>query len=416
MGAAMVAMVIPMVFLVWITISLMALSAPPTIPRHNLQDPGILVEPKQISLSDAADPIEPYQSPILIFTCSRANYLTETLDTIYKHINVACRMGCPIVVTQDRDIPAVTQVIEDYKTKFEDKGIPFYHIKHPSSPGLRGNPYQLLAVHYGWALRTLFDGDAYDKYSLPERVIILEEDLRIAPDFFDYFEAVAPLLDSDPNLLAVSAFNDNGYQNQVADNKRLMRSDFFPGLGWMMNRDTWVNDIGSKWPNGYWDDWLREPDQRKGRQFIRPEITRTFHFGEKGGASSNQFGGRLHNIMLNVDAIDWKAQDTSYLNEDVFDRNYAQMVAKARLVGSPQEALEQVKLGEDVRVEYSGIPGFARVSRRFNLMTDEKAGIFRTAYKGIVETRPFGQNFVFLTPSTNELKANFGSNWPATPQ
>jgi hypothetical protein len=45
------------------------------------------------------------------------------------------------------------------------------------------------------------------------------------------------------------------------------------------------------------------------------------------------------------------------------------------------------------------------------LMTDEKAGIFRTAYNGVVETRPLGQNFVFLTPPDEEMKANFGNYW-----
>ena len=37
--------------------------------------------------------------------------------------------------------------------------------------------------------------------SLPRRVIILEEDLEIAPDFFEYFAALSPMLDSDPSLL-----------------------------------------------------------------------------------------------------------------------------------------------------------------------------------------------------------------------
>lgn len=323
-------------------------------------------------------------------------------------------MGCPIVVSQDQSRQDVTEVIQDFKNKFESKGVPFFHINHPVTMNLRMDPYRLLAVHYGWALRTLFDGKAYDQYPLPERVIIMEEDLRIAPDFFDYFEATAPFLDKDPTLLAISAFNDNGFQGTVADPKRLLRSDFFPGLGWMMNRNTWINDLGAKWPTGWWDDWLREPAQRQGRQFIRPEIARTFHFGDKGGASRNQFGQNLHRTMLNAEKTDWDSQDLSYLEPQTFDRLYAEMVAKAKPVPSKDEALEQTKQGVDARIEYrGGIPGYARLAAQMRLMTDEKAGIYRTAYKGVVETRPFGKNFVFLTPPLEELKANFGSNWPA---
>ena len=54
--------------------------------------------------------------------------------------------------------------------------------------------YAYLSVHYGWALRTLFADAA--RY---EGVIILEEDIEVAPDFFDYFNATAPLLYQDDN-------------------------------------------------------------------------------------------------------------------------------------------------------------------------------------------------------------------------
>lgn len=50
--------------------------------------------------------------------------------------------------------------------------------------------------------------------------LLREEDLEIASDFFDMFGATAPLLD-DPaeNLLAISAFNDNGL-NQLVDERK----------------------------------------------------------------------------------------------------------------------------------------------------------------------------------------------------
>ena len=44
-------------------------------------------------------------------------------------------------------------------------------------------------IYYGWALGALFDEDAGF-----EGVIILEEDIEVAPDFFNYFTATAPLL------------------------------------------------------------------------------------------------------------------------------------------------------------------------------------------------------------------------------
>jgi alpha-1,3-mannosyl-glycoprotein beta-1,2-N-acetylglucosaminyltransferase len=41
-------------------------------------------------------------------------------------------------------------------------------------------------------------------------------------------------LDTDETLLAASAWNDNGIKGMVKEKEALYRSDFFPGLGWMM--------------------------------------------------------------------------------------------------------------------------------------------------------------------------------------
>ena len=62
----------------------------------------------------------------------------------------------------------------------------------------------------------------------------------------------------------------------------MVRTDFFPGLGWMLPRRVW-DEVAAAWPQAYWDDWIREPLRRQGRQFIRPEVCRTYHFGRKVG-------------------------------------------------------------------------------------------------------------------------------------
>ena len=43
-----------------------------------------------------------------------------------------------------------------------------------------------------------------------ERVIIIEDDMEISIDFFDFFLEAAPLLDKDPTVFCVSAWNDHG--------------------------------------------------------------------------------------------------------------------------------------------------------------------------------------------------------------
>lgn len=50
-----------------------------------------------------------------------------------------------------------------------------------------------------------------------KRVILVEDDLEVAVDFFDYFNAVAPIVDSDTTVLAASAWNDLGRPEYVRD-------------------------------------------------------------------------------------------------------------------------------------------------------------------------------------------------------
>ena len=76
------------------------------------------------------------------------------------------------------------------------------------------------------------------------------DDLDVAPDFYSYFSSTYDLLLKDPTLWCVSAWNDNG-KGSLVDVKEgqqtLYRSDFFPGLGWMITRKLW-DELEPKWP------------------------------------------------------------------------------------------------------------------------------------------------------------------------
>ena len=251
-----------------------------------------------------------YASPLIIFACHRAEYLNRSLTQVLQYVPRSCLIGCPIIISQDGNDADVARIITDFQNKYQKESFPIVHIQHEptvskSSDKLTSQQqgYMRLVDHYGWALAKVFGGSATTttttmtttsgcipnnhnivatlNYPKPERVIILEEDLLISPDFFDYFAAMAPLLDNHhENLFSVSAFNDNGKKGHVKDATRVLRSDFFPGLGWMMNRKLWDTELSSKWPNGYWDDWLREPQQRQGRHVLRPEVSERSVGGE----------------------------------------------------------------------------------------------------------------------------------------
>ena len=101
-----------------------------------------------------------------------------------------------------------------------------------------------------------------------------------------------PLLEGDHSLFCISAWNDNGLKGNIYHEEELQRTNFFPGLGWMMNKRLW-EEYRLLWPNGYWDDWMREPQQRKQRDCIHPSISRTKTFGRIGSS-----GGQVHIILI----------------------------------------------------------------------------------------------------------------------
>lgn len=293
------------------------------------------------------------------------------------------------MVSHDGHNPAVEDVINDAKAEFQRKSsLKFDHIHFVASENYE-NAYFRLASHYKYALN-----QAFASSDRVRQVIILEEDLQIAPDFFEFFAATSSLLDQDPDLLTISAWNDNGFEQQVHDNKQLYRSDFFPGLGWMMTKTLW-SELEPKWPRAYWDDWLREPKQRKGRQIIRPEVCRTYHFGVK-GVSNSQYSDYLQKIRLNDHYVAFTTMDLSYLQKDKWDQWYLSKVRAAKVV-TPSSAEHVIAAMTDdqkevgVRLLYNSLDAnsrepdsFSTLARWSGAMDNVKAGVPRTAYKGVV--------------------------------
>jgi hypothetical protein len=253
-----------------------ARQSPPPSPNPPPPSPARAAE--QISAAAPAQAaagfslLTPGRIAVVVIAYNRPSYLDRALKSIYLHHPGG--NSFPVFVSQDGENADVAAVV----TRHGARRIvhPRKAVKLKTGTYLAKFPgYAYLSLHYGWALGTLFaDADAY------EGVIILEEDIEVAPDFFNYFTATAPLLYQDESLLCVSAFNDNGQEKYASDPEAIHRSDFFPGLGWLLTRRLW-GELKDKWPNerGFWDDWLREPPQRRGRASIRPEVRRTYALG-----------------------------------------------------------------------------------------------------------------------------------------
>lgn len=128
--------------------------------------------------------------PVLVFACNRVS-ITKCLDNLIKYRPNAEQF--PIIVSQDCGDEATKNVILSYKEQVTliqqpDQSDIFVPPKEKKFKG-----YYKIARHYGWALNSTF-GKGY------EYVIIVEDDLNVAPDFYEYFSGTHYLLKQDPSL------------------------------------------------------------------------------------------------------------------------------------------------------------------------------------------------------------------------
>lgn len=314
---------------------------------------------------------------VVIMACNRADYLERTIKSILKyHGTVASKF--PVFISQDGSNSDVRTKAMSYNQLTYMQHLDYEPV-NTERPG-ELIAYYKIARHYKWALDQLFYQHKFN------RVIILEDDMEISPDFFDYFEAGADLLDKDKSIMAISSWNDNGQKQFVHDPYALYRSDFFPGLGWMLSKSTW-DELSPKWPKAYWDDWLRLQENHKGRQFIRPEVCRTYNFGEHGSSLGQFFNQYLKPIRLNDVAVNWKSMNLTYLMEDKFVNHFAKLVKDAKPLYGTDLVLKTNNINGDVRINYRDQPDFEDIARQFGIFEEWKDGIPRTAYKGVVVFR-----------------------------
>lgn len=331
---------------------------------------------------------------VIVFCFNRAEYLKRTLESLRSALGNA-RGEHDVVISQDgndKDVAAVAMTfVQEVGEEGRYKARLVQHKRDEQR--LRGGnlaAYYALSEHYKKGLSLAF------KDKSTERVVVLEDDLLLGADFFPYFEAFAPMLDQDKSLLAVSAWNDHGQGMFVSDPRAFFRSDFFPGLGWMMPRRIW-DDLGPKWPEAFWDDWIREPQQRNNRQVIHPEVSRTTTFGASGGASSGQFYREfLESMKLNNVLVTYDQALVDSLSQENFETSFMQSVADAKVVVSAME-LSLLAPGQPAKFYYSQLADYENLATTLGIINDVKAGVPRGAYKGVVPIRIDGRR-VFLAP------------------
>ncbi|ALC42527.1 Mgat1 [Drosophila busckii] len=329
--------------------------------------------------------------PILVFACNRVS-VVKCLDNLVQYRPSVEQF--PIIVSQDCGDEATKHAILSYGKQVSLIEQPDQSdiVVLPKEKKFKG--YYKISRHYGWALNTTFQKGF-------EFVVIVEDDLNVAPDFFEYFLGTHKLLQQDHSLWCVSAWNDNGKASVVDTGKPelLYRTDFFPGLGWMLTSRLW-SELSVKWPKSFWDDWIRHPEQRKDRVCIRPEISRTRTFGKIGVSNGLFFDKYLKHIKLSEDFVPFSKLNLSYLLKENYDNTFLKQIYVLPLVTFDELRRNLIAIEGPVRIQYNTRDQYKRISHLLGLMNDFKSGVPRTAYHGIVSFY-YNKRRVHLAPNAN---------------
>lgn len=120
---------------------------------------------------------------------------------------------------------------------------------------------------------------------------------------------------------------------------------------------------------------------RKSRQCIRPEVCRTYNFGEKGSSHGQYYEKYLKPIKLNDVMVDWQNQDVDYLEPKI----YAHMIGRKMASAKPLTSVEEVKLHTGtVKLLYDGKQEYEQLANELGIIDDWKDGVPRATYHGIV--------------------------------
>lgn len=344
---------------------------------------------------------------MLIIACNREDYLKSTLQSLASVYD--SRTGIQIFISLDQSRACkgasgslktlisslktnsfVTQVLEiPLKSGEEDRWRQIAEEPHRHEPATRS-----LARHFKRALDHMYLEKKFDA------VIVAEDDMHFSPDFIRYFQETRPLMDLDPSIWCVSSWNDLGPQNMASDNLRLFRTDVFPGLGWMINRKIWTEELSSQWPEDHWDWWIRQDTIQKNRDCIVPEVSRTKNIGRMGSTVGN---GEFFESYIGAIAFNDNHVGSFGNLQYLLSQNYEAMLQKliqnanrAAYINGPKNSevdtvVSNMHLGYDQLILFE-LEYFEQVIA-FNL------GILpqiRSSHKGVVILRPFNSKNLLI--------------------
>ncbi|XP_064111539.1 protein O-linked-mannose beta-1,2-N-acetylglucosaminyltransferase 1-like [Macrobrachium nipponense] len=277
--------------------------APFTFHQRSLQAPVIMTE----------------RIPVAVVTANKPRRLFRLLKTLFT---VPGANETDILAVVDGGHPETLELLKVLRVSFVVHRPEGFH-------NARTNANIRFALH-----------SVFLTYPEADKAIVLEDDLLLSPDILRFFHQTSWILNNDPSVFCINAFNSNSLPNTASDTTKLLRSESFPMYGWMVRRE-YAFQIVTHWipgEEGDWDWYLMGASSQRGRDVVSPEVSRTLHAGSA-GAHVDGFEQHLYYNRM-ISTSDPHAR-LANLEGIIFDNYYQQLrneVARSEmLVPDPTE-------------------------------------------------------------------------------
>ena len=238
----------------------------------------LIVEDKQLVPTSALVPFKEViqTSPwrIVVVTHNRPEMMRRCLEAILPQPGIE-KFDVSISLDDAESESYVTAALTELSEKYPLMKNKFKLIIKPSNES-KGKE-KPMSQHVFFALKKLFEG-------VTEYGILLEEDLVVSPDFLELMVQSIPIIENDHTLFCASGWNDNGFLPFASDHKKILRTDGFPGYGWLVPRRSakpFLIDKLPGWVNN-WGAWFDGHVRKHNLECIVPEVPRTRHIGGRG--------------------------------------------------------------------------------------------------------------------------------------
>ena len=235
------------------------------------------------------------KNPIGVLACDRPALLHRSLTALRQH----APPGVPLHILHNCGDEGVASVAAEHAAA--DARVRVH--AHGSGALLTGAA-ERISHHTRYAVEYLLASASDDASSDDDTVLLLEEDLVVSASFHAFLTRARATYLADPTLFCVSLWSDLPPPPAHTPRRRLLtlaaaarRTDFFPGLGWMVSRGRWagsgVLDAWPAWPAEaaeagnvpaealpVWDVYLRS----RRVVCLHPRLPRVAHVGNAVGA------------------------------------------------------------------------------------------------------------------------------------